>query len=123
MLRPGQPGGNLAAAESVGAEPDPAIVAFGARLRGAPGPDAPASTAAPQPVAKRALLVDDSVTVRELHRLLLEDAGYEVVACDDGQAALSSALAETFAVVVASIQVKGLGGLQLCAALRKSPAY
>jgi chemotaxis protein histidine kinase CheA len=112
-----------ASAESVGAEPDPGIEQFAAVLRGAPveaevaAPVAVASVAVAN-VPKRALVVDDSATVRELHRMVLEDAGYEVVTCDDGQAAVQMATLETFALVVAGTLLRGVGGFELCAAMR-----
>jgi chemotaxis protein histidine kinase CheA len=128
-------------AASVGAEPDPAIEQFSARLRGsaggavarpapvraalAPRVEAPtlvAAAPAPVPLATlRALVVDDSPTVRELHRILLEDVGYEVVTCEDGQAALAAATAEPFALVVSGVLVKARGGFEVCAALRDVP--
>src|SRR5690242_17893912 len=58
-----------ASAASVGAEPDADLLAFAAGLR---------SGAAAPPVQKgprRALVVDDSATVRALHKMLLGDAG------------------------------------------------
>ena len=76
-----------------------------------------------QPLNCRALLVDDSPTVRELYRMLLEDAGFEVEAFEDGQTALSSALAETFVLVVSSLQNVGLGGFELVSELRATQAY
>jgi chemotaxis protein histidine kinase CheA len=119
---------SAAGSDSVGAEPDPRVEQFAARLRGTPAaatlPErtaAPISTGLATPTAaatRRVLVVDDSATVRELHRMVLEDAGYEVVACEDGQAALRSALSETFAVVVAGTLLRGMGGFELCAALR-----
>lgn len=102
---------NEASSASVGIEPDAALLAFAAGLRTG------ASTAA-VPGPRRALVVDDSATVRELHRMLLEDAGFTVEVCDDGHLALSRAHAEHVDLVVASVQSETLGGLELCAALR-----
>jgi CheY-like chemotaxis protein len=69
------------------------------------------------------LLVDDSPTVRELYRMLLEDAGFEVDAFEDGKKALSCALGEAFVLVVSSLQNAGLGGFELVSALRADRAY
>jgi two-component system chemotaxis sensor kinase CheA len=55
--------------------------------------------------------------------MLLEDAGFDVTACEDGQVALSQALAEAFALVVSGVQTRGLGGFELSSALRANPAY
>jgi chemotaxis protein histidine kinase CheA len=115
-----------AASTSVAAELDPKVSSFASRLRlSASGRPETTTAEVIEQVgrAPRALLVDNSPTVRELHRLLLEDAGFEVAACEDGQVALSSALAESFVLVVAGIQTKGLGGFELTSALRANPAY
>jgi CheY-like chemotaxis protein len=71
----------------------------------------------------RALVVDDSATVRALHSLLLEELGYRVETVQDGQVAFSRALEVPFAVVVAGLQTRGLNGFQLASALRAQPAY
>ena len=93
-----------ASAESVGAEPDAALLAFTAQLR----------TSGP----RRALVVDDSATVRELQRMLLEDAGYTVQVSDDANAAVALALEAPFDLVVAGLQSQSLGGFEVCAALQ-----
>ena len=75
------------------------------------------------PGLPKALLVDDSPTVRELHRMLLQDAGFEVEVCENGLIALSRALASSFNLVVAGLQNKRMGGFDLISALRANPAY
>jgi two-component system chemotaxis response regulator CheY len=111
---------NAASAEAVGADLDPGTEAFVAKLR----------SSASQPVAPtaplgggRALLVDDSATVRELHAFLLREAGFEVEAVDHGDLALARAHQETFAVVVSGVQLRGISGLELATALRLLSAY
>jgi chemotaxis protein histidine kinase CheA len=91
-------------AASVGAEPDAALLAFAAQLRSS-GP-------------ARALVVDDSATVRELQRMLLEDAGYTVAVCEDANAAVALALEAPFELVVAGLQSQSLGGFEVLAALK-----
>jgi CheY-like chemotaxis protein/HPt (histidine-containing phosphotransfer) domain-containing protein len=131
-----------AAASSVGAELNPEVERFAADLRGGdhtPAPAAPTSMLVPaapavpavpvvpiapaMPVAPRALLVDDSATVRELHRLLLSALGYDVVALDDGQAAYAVAIASQFGLIVSGVLVKSLSGFELCGALRDADGY
>jgi chemotaxis protein histidine kinase CheA len=105
----------LATSGSVGAEPDATLVAFATRLRSGSVEATPATR-------KQALVVDESATVRELHRLLLEDAGYDVDTCEDAAVAVSRAIAETFDLVVASLQHEGMNAFELCAALRPTGA-
>jgi chemotaxis protein histidine kinase CheA len=116
-----------ASSNSVGADLDPTVVAFAGQLRAnANGvPLSPTPTPEPAQLADkpRALLVDDSPTVRELHRMLLEDAGFEVETCEDGQVALTRALAASFQLVVSGLQTRGLAGFELTAALRANPTY
>jgi CheY-like chemotaxis protein len=132
---------SVASAAAIGAEADPQMAAFAERLRaaasGAPveaiKPPAASSAppvmsvappaAAPSLAAPRALVVDDSATVRALHALLLEQAGYAVECCDDGRAGLDRALQTPFALVVSGLQTRGLDGFQLARALRAQPAY
>jgi chemotaxis protein histidine kinase CheA len=117
-----------ASSNSVGAELDPTVVAFAGQLRanasGVPLTPTPTPEEAALPADKpRALLIDDSPTVRELHRMLLEDAGFEVETGEDGQVALARALAAQFQLVVCGVQTRGLAGFELTAALRASARY
>ena len=93
--------------------------AWAGYAEGVGGPDSPggARAAAGTRVAPRALVVDDSPTVRALHTLLLERSGYVVDAMSDGQAALTAALQTPYAVVVAGLQLRGLSGFDLARAL------
>jgi chemotaxis protein histidine kinase CheA len=115
-----------ASGESMGAESDPRVNSFAAQVRVNARSSVQLTSSADTdqgPRLPRALLVDDSATVCELHRMVLEDAGFEVEACADGQVALSHALAETFDVVVSGLNNSGVSGFELCSALRANPAY
>jgi two-component system chemotaxis response regulator CheY len=102
--------------DAVGADLDASTEAFAAKLR-----SSAAQTA--EPDRRRALLVDDSATVRELHAFLLRGAGFDVEVLDQGDLALEYAQQETFEVVVAGLQLHGMSGLELTAALRQLPGY
>ena len=106
--------------QSVGVEPDQDVLAFVNRLQG--GAEQRLQVPEAAPIVRRALVVDGSATVRELHRMVLQDAGYEVETCDDGQMALSRATTESFGLVVAGLQNDTLGGFELCSALRQQAA-
>lgn len=107
---------NAASADAVGADLDASTEAFAAKLR-----VSASQTAAPE--RRRALLVDDSATVLELHSFLLREAGFDVEVVDQGDLALEWAKQETFEVVVAGLQLRGMSGLELTAALRLLPGY
>jgi chemotaxis protein histidine kinase CheA len=108
-----------ASGESVGAEPDAQLLEFARSLR--------SRSDAPLPVGdgatRRALVVDDSATVRELHRMVLEEAGYVVEAFSDGHEAVARAGTERFDVVVAGVQSDGLNGFDVASAVHALAGY
>ncbi|MEP7121228.1 MAG: response regulator [Byssovorax sp.] len=68
---------------------------------------------------KRVLVVDDSVTTRQLERSILEAAGYEVDVARDGQEAWDRlAAGEMFDLVVSDVEMPRLDGFQLVARVR-----
>ena len=117
---------DASSAEAFGADLDPRVISFVGELRananGVVRPEPPVIADTPRGTLK-ALLVDDSSTVRELHRMLLEDAGFEAEACEDGDLALLRAMEQPFDVVVSGLQNKGLSGFGLTLALRAHLAY
>jgi DNA-binding response OmpR family regulator len=68
--------------------------------------------------ARRILLVDDDGDIRQLVDKHLRDAGYDVRQAADGRAALSYALSEPFQLIVLDLILPGVGGLEVCRALR-----
>jgi len=81
---------------------------------------APAGEPAAEPAAApRVLVVEDSFTVRELQRSILEAGGYPVVTARDGRDALG-VLAEDpeIALVVTDLDMPRLNGLELTRAIR-----
>lgn len=73
--------------------------------------------------ALRALIVEDSATVRMYETMLLTEAGFEVDAVAAGNQALDMALATPYQLVVTSVETRGLRGLDLAAVLRSQPFY
>lgn len=70
----------------------------------------------------RVLVVDDAKKQRELYRLILEDAGYEVTTSRDGEQALLLARENHFDLVLTDDKTTGTGWLMLAIELkRKSP--
>ncbi|MDQ3811836.1 MAG: response regulator [Chloroflexota bacterium] len=104
------------AADAIGAEIDPRIQALAARLRGGPAPP-------PAAGPRQALIVDDSATVRELHAMLAQDAGYDTHAVEDGELALAHARARPFELVLAGVGLRRLNGFELVRSLRALPEY
>lgn len=70
-------------------------------------------------VRRRVLVVDDSVTTRQLERTILEAAGYEVVVTHDGEAAWEILCSHArFDAVVSDVEMPRLDGFQLLARVR-----
>jgi two-component system, chemotaxis family, chemotaxis protein CheY len=74
-------------------------------------------------MTKRILAVDDSPSVRQMVKITLTGAGYEVVEASDGADGLSKAKATTLDMVVTDLNMPVMNGLDLIRALRKLPAY
>jgi two-component system chemotaxis sensor kinase CheA len=90
------------------------------------GPGAAASAGAPAGpgAAPKVLVVEDSFTVRELQRSILETAGYQVVTARDGREAWRSIDRDAgIVLVVADLEMPGLDGAELTRAIRASAAH
>jgi DNA-binding response OmpR family regulator len=64
------------------------------------------------------LVVEDDADIRNLVRLHLEDAGFEVVLEDNGSDGLRRALGGDLDLVVLDIMLPGIDGLEICRRLR-----
>ena len=67
---------------------------------------------------RRILLVEDDAPVRELLRLHLSLAGFDIEEVANGTAALDLARSERFDLIVLDVMVPGLDGITLCRAIR-----
>jgi DNA-binding response OmpR family regulator len=68
------------------------------------------------------LVADDDADIRDLVAYKLEQAGFEVVAVEDGQAALEQARARRPSLAVLDVSMPGLSGIDVCRMLRADPA-
>ena len=78
-------------------------------------------SAAPTSSTRRILVVEDSLTVRELQRKLLTNAGYDVEVATDGMEGWNTARARRFDLIVTDIDMPRLDGIELVQLIRKDP--
>jgi DNA-binding response OmpR family regulator len=69
-------------------------------------------------MAQNILVAEDQADIRNLLAMNLRDAGYAVNAVADGQAALASQAEQASDLLVLDLMMPGLGGLEVCKALR-----
>jgi len=69
------------------------------------------------------LIADDRASSRELLRTVLERSGYEVLEAEDGQQALAEARSGHPDLVLLDLQMPGLDGFGVLAALREDPRF
>jgi two-component system sensor histidine kinase and response regulator WspE len=70
---------------------------------------------------KRVLVVDDSLTVREVERKLLETQGYEVTVAVDGMDGWNNLQGGTFDLVVSDIDMPRMNGIDLVRKIKADP--
>jgi two-component system sensor histidine kinase and response regulator WspE len=68
---------------------------------------------------KRVLVVDDSLTVRELQRKLLANRGYKVAVAVDGMDGWNALRAEHFDLLITDIDMPRMDGIELVTLLRR----
>ena len=69
----------------------------------------------------RILMVDDSVSIRELVKDAFEKRGFRVLTAEDGQKALEITLKEHPDIIISDIAMPGMDGWDFCNQVRKNP--
>jgi DNA-binding response OmpR family regulator len=72
----------------------------------------------PESGKPRALIVEDEAPIRELIRLHLELAGFEIEESPDGREALARTRTRTYDLLMLDLMLPGLDGVSLCRAVR-----
>lgn len=70
---------------------------------------------------KRLLVVDDSLTVRELERKLLAARGYDVSVAIDGMDGWNAVRSETFDMVITDVDMPRMDGIELVTLIKRDP--
>jgi CheY-like chemotaxis protein len=72
-------------------------------------------------MTKKVLLVDDSMTVLMIEKMILAKGPFSVVMARDGLEAIEKAKSEQPDVVLLDVVMPNLDGLAACAAIRRQP--
>jgi two-component system sensor histidine kinase and response regulator WspE len=90
----------------------------GRRLRAISVPEGAAAAAAAARGPKRVLVVDDSITVRELERQLLEARGYGVDVAVDGVDGWNAVRSGHYQLVISDVDMPRMDGIALVRAIK-----
>ena len=74
-------------------------------------------------MAKTILVVDDSASLRQVVKMALTGAGYNVLEAGDGQAALALLDGRTINMVVCDVNMPIMNGIEFVKAAKALPAY
>ncbi len=72
-------------------------------------------------MAKRILIIDDDLYIRELYEEVLKSAGYEVMGATDGKDGLTKIAEGGFDLILLDIMMPQVDGLQVLQTLKKTP--
>jgi two-component system chemotaxis response regulator CheY len=81
------------------------------------------ATALETPLQAAVLVVDDSVTIREQLRAILEPAGCAVEQATNGREGLEKARAQRFDLIISDLAMPEMDGLEMIRTLRVMPGY
>jgi two-component system sensor histidine kinase and response regulator WspE len=73
--------------------------------------------------AKRVLVVDDSLTVREVERKLLENNGYDVSLAVDGMDGWNKLNAGSYDLVISDVDMPRMNGIEFVSKIRSESKY
>jgi DNA-binding response OmpR family regulator len=70
---------------------------------------------------ERILVIEDEPDLVRIYEALLKEAGYRILAADNGQTGLALAYAECPDLILLDLMMPGIHGLEVCRALRRTP--
>lgn len=74
-------------------------------------------------MAKTILIIDDSISLRQVVSIALGNAGYDVIQACDGRDALSKLTGQKIHLMVCDVNMPNLDGIGFLKAVRELPAY
>jgi len=74
-------------------------------------------------MAKTILIVDDSISLRQVVSIALTNAGYEVLEACDGKDALSKLTGQKVHLMISDVNMPNMDGISFLKAVREHPSY
>lgn len=74
-------------------------------------------------MAKTILVVDDSISVRQVVSMALKGAGYEVIEACDGKDALNKLSGQKVHLIISDVNMPNMDGITFVREVKKLPAY
>ena len=74
-------------------------------------------------MAKTIMIVDDSASLRQVVRIALRGAGFEVIEASDGQEALAHLDGKKIHLVISDVNMPRMDGISFVKAAKQIPAY
>ncbi len=74
-------------------------------------------------MSKTILVVDDSISIRQLVSMSLKDAGFEVIEACDGKDALSKLAGQKVHLIVSDVNMPNMDGITLVKEVKAHPQY
>jgi two-component system chemotaxis response regulator CheY len=74
-------------------------------------------------MAKTIMIIDDSISLRQVVAIALGNAGYEVLEACDGQDALAKLTGQKIHLMICDVNMPNMDGITFLKALRLNPGY
>ena len=74
-------------------------------------------------MAKTILIVDDSISLRQVVSIALTNAGYEVIEACDGKDALAKLTGQKVHLMISDVNMPNMDGISFLKAVRQLPNY
>lgn len=74
-------------------------------------------------MAKTIMVVDDSISIRQIVGIALKQAGYDVIEGCDGQDALAKLTGQKVNLIISDVNMPNMDGISFVRELKTRPAY
>lgn len=74
-------------------------------------------------MAKTVMIVDDSISIRQVVGIALKGAGYDVIEAEDGKDALSKLKGQKIHLIISDVNMPNMNGIEFVKASKQIAAY